>query len=264
MNRIDRVFSRLKEENRKALITFITSGDPSLDATGEIILSMDKAGADIIEVGIPYSDPLADGPVIQNSYARALKNGVKIKSVIDKIAETRLKTEVPLVFMVYYSCIYKYGADKFVRNCHAAGIDGIIIPDLPLEERVEIRNICDSYDIYLIPLVAPASKDRIKEVVEDAKGFVYCVSVNGVTGMRQALATDLESYMKVVSKYTGVPKALGFGISNKEMAEKYKPFCDGVIIGSAIVDIISQEPGITDSTDKLRRFVKEVREALDK
>lgn len=213
MNRIDKAFERLKAEKRKALITFITAGNPDLTATEEIILSMDKSGADIIEIGIPYSDPLADGPVIQNSYARALQNGITIKAILGNISEIRLRTEIPLIFMVYYSCIYKYGVNKFVSECSRSGIDGIIIPDLPLEERVDIREICDKFGIYLIPLVAPASNNRIKDVVKDAKGFVYCVSVNGVTGMRQTLHSDLEGYMKVVSQYTNVPKALGFGIS---------------------------------------------------
>lgn len=264
MNRIDKAFTRLKTENRKALITFITAGNPDLAAAEKIILSMEKSGADIIEIGIPYSDPLADGPVIQNSYAKALQNGITIKAVLGKISEIRTKTEIPLIFMVYYSCIYKYGMEKFVNECSRIGIDGIIIPDLPLEERSDMIEICVKLGIYLIPLVAPTSNNRIKDVVKGAKGFVYCVSVNGVTGMRQALHSDLEKYMKVVAKYTDIPKALGFGISNREMAEKYKRYCDGVIIGSAIVNIINNASNLDEITENLSKFIRDIRDGLDK
>lgn len=263
MNRIDSTFEVLKTKGKKALITFITAGDPSLEAAEKIILSMEQSGADIVEIGIPYSDPLADGAVIQNSYSKSLKNGITINAVFDTMTEVRKSTEIPLIFMVYYSCIFKYGMEKFVQQCSLAGIDGIIIPDLPLEEREDIRNICLGYNIYLIPLTAPTSKDRIEAVVKDAKGFVYCVSVNGVTGMRAALHTELKGYMDTVEKYTDVPKALGFGISNSEMAAKYKPFCDGVIIGSAIVNIISNSASVEEAAEKLSVFIKGVREALD-
>ncbi|OPJ64882.1 tryptophan synthase subunit alpha [Clostridium oryzae] len=262
MNRIDAAFSRLKEENRKALITFITAGDPDLDTSAEIIKTMENSGADIVEIGIPYSDPIADGPVIQNSSYKALKAGFKINNLMKKVKDIRGCINIPLVYMLYYNCIFKYGTEKFLEDCKSSGIDGIIIPDLPLEEREEFNKLCDKYDIYLIPLVAPTSNDRIEGIVNGAKGFVYCVSVAGVTGARSEIKTDIAEYMNQVAQYTSVPKALGFGISNAEMAEKYKPYCDGVIIGSAIVKLVDKYEDMNEMLKAVGEFVKEVKAVL--
>lgn len=262
MNRIDLKFTELKGKREKALIPFITAGDPDLDTTLEIVLAMEKAGADVIELGIPYSDPLADGVTIQASSNRALKNGVKIFKIMDIVEKIRKKTQVPLVYLVYYSSIFRYGMEKFIKECSRCGIDGLIIPDLPIEERKDIIIIGEKYGVYLIPLVAPTSKDRIEKIVRGGRGFVYCVSVNGVTGARNAINTDIKEYMKVVSSYTDVPKALGFGISSAAMVAKFKPYCEGIIIGSALIERIARGKNKEDIIDSVERFIKELKDAL--
>lgn len=224
MNRIDKKFEVLKGEGRKALITFITAGDPDIETTYDIVLALEEAGSDIIELGIPYSDPLADGPTIQASSQRALNKGVKIPDIMKIVEKIRLKSDIPLVYLVYYNSIFKYGIQKFLKESKDVGIDGLIIPDLPIEERKDILEEADKYGIYLIPLVAPTSKERIKLITENGKGFVYCVSITGVTGAREDIETDIEEYMKTVSQYTNMPKAIGFGISTPEMAKKIKRF----------------------------------------
>jgi tryptophan synthase alpha chain len=239
MNRITKKFNYLMEKNEKAFIPFITAGDPDLDTTLELVLTLEKAGADIIEIGIPYSDPMADGPVMQASSTRALDNGTKISSIMDIVCEIREKTQISLVYLLYYNSIFKYGPDKFFEKCSAVGVDGLIIPDLPLEERAEVIEIADKFDICIIPMVAPTSGARIKEITNLGKGFVYCVSVNGVTGTRQNLKTDIKEYMDLVKSYTNMPKCLGFGISNAQMAKAYSPYCEAIIVGSAIIKLIA-------------------------
>ena len=240
MNRIVEKFNYLKSRNEKAFIPFITGGDPDLDTTLELVLTLEKAGADIVEIGIPYSDPMADGPVIQASSTRALARGTKIKSIMDKVYEIRQKTQVPLVYLLYYNSIFKYGDVEFFVKCKEVGIDGLIIPDLPLEERAEVIKIADKYDICIIPMVAPTSHDRIKPITNHGKGFVYCVSVNGVTGTRQKLNTDIKEYMDLIKTYTDMPKGLGFGISNAKMAKAYAPYCEAIIVGSAIIKLVAK------------------------
>jgi len=240
MNRIIDKFNYLKLKNEKAFIPFVTGGDPDLDTTVELVLTLEKAGADIIEIGIPYSDPMADGPVIQASSTRALANGTKINSIMEKVRKIREKTQIPLVYLLYYNSIFKYGDVKFFEKCKEVGVDGLIIPDLPLEERAEVIEIADKYDICIIPLVAPTSKGRIKAITNLGKGFVYCVSVNGVTGTRQKLNTDIKEYMDLIKSYTDMPKGLGFGISNAEMAKAYAPYCEAIIVGSAIIKLVNQ------------------------
>ncbi|AZV56579.1 tryptophan synthase subunit alpha [Clostridium sp. AWRP] len=259
MNRIDLKFSKLKERGEKALIPFITSGDPDLGTTVELVIAMEEAGADIIELGIPYSDPLADGPTIQASSNRSLKGGTKIVGIMDTVKKIREKTEVPLVYLVYYNSIFKYGMEKFIRECSQCGVDGIIIPDLPIEERKDIAAIGKEYNVHLIPLVAPTSKERIKKIVKDAGGFVYCVSVNGVTGTRSSINTDIEEYMNIISTYTDVPKALGFGISSAEMAAEFKPYCEGIIVGSAVIKKIEAGKSKEDIIKNVKKFIKELK-----
>jgi len=262
MNRIDAAFDRLKKENRKAMIPFITAGDPDLGATVELVLAMEQGGADIIELGIPYSDPLADGDIIQASSGRALKAGAKIASIIGTVKTIREKSTVPLIFLVYYNSVFKYGVESFISEAGSAGIDGLIIPDLPIEERKEIIEIGDKYGVYLIPLVAPTSKDRIQKITENGKGFVYCVSTAGVTGVRQSINTDINGYMNIVSDYTKLPRALGFGISGPEMAERYKNCCEGIIVGSAIVRTVAEAKTREAMTEGVREFVSRIKEVL--
>ncbi|MEQ2130332.1 tryptophan synthase subunit alpha [Caldanaerobacter subterraneus KAk] len=262
MNRIDRRFDDLKKEGKKALITFITAGDPDIDTTYDIVLALEKAGADIIELGIPYSDPLADGPTIQASSQRALAKGIKIRDIMNLVMRIREKSDIPIVYLVYYNSVFKYGIEKFLEDSKKAGVDGLIIPDLPLEERKEVLDIADKYEIYLIPLVAPTSKERIKAITENGKGFVYCVTLTGVTGAREEITTDLEEYMRLVSSYTSMPKALGFGISGPEMARKLKSLSDGIVVGSAIVERIAKGYNRCEMLKEVKEFVSSLREVL--
>ena len=263
MNRIVEKFNYLKKKNEKAFIPFVTAGDPDLDTTLELVLALEKAGADIIEIGIPYSDPMADGPVIQASSARALSSGTKISSIMNKVKEIRVKTQIPLIYLLYYNSIFKYDSIKFFEECKEVGIDGLIIPDLPLEERAEVIEIADKYDICIIPLVAPTSKGRIKAITNLGKGFVYCVSVNGVTGTRQKLNTDIKEYMDLISSYTNMPKALGFGISNAKMAKDYAPYCQAIIVGSAIIKLVAEGGSQKDITKRVYNFAVEIRNAIN-
>lgn len=262
-NRIDLKFKELKENNKKAFITFITAGYPDLNTCEELVISMEESGADIIELGVPYSDPFADGVVIQESSLKALENGAKISKIMDMVKKIRSRSQIPLVYMLYYNSIFKYGMEKFLLEAKEAGIDGIIIPDLPIEERKDIINMTKKYDIALVPLVAPTSKDRIEKITKDAEGFVYCVSTTGVTGVRDSLGTDIAEYMKIVSSYTDKPKAIGFGISNGEMVKKLKPYCDGVIIGSAVIKQIMNSKDKEEALLNVESFVKDIRQALD-
>ncbi|ADD02680.1 tryptophan synthase, alpha subunit [Thermoanaerobacter italicus Ab9] len=262
MNRIDKKFEDLKKEGRKALITFITAGDPDIETTYDIVLALEEGGADIIELGIPYSDPLADGPTIQASSQRALNKGIKIPDIMKIVEKIRLKSDIPLVYLVYYNSIFKYGIQKFLEESKKAGVDGLIIPDLPLEERKDILEEADKYGIYLIPLVAPTSKERIKLITENGKGFVYCVSITGVTGARENIETDIEEYMKTVSQYTNMPKAIGFGISTPEMAKKLKDFSDGIIVGSAIVERIAKGYNKSEILKEVKSFISSLKEVL--
>lgn len=262
MNRIDKKFEVLKGEGRKALITFITAGDPDIETTYDIVLAIEEVGADIIELGIPYSDPLADGPTIQASSQRALNKGVKIPDIMRIVEKIRFKSDIPLVYLVYYNSIFKYGIQKFLKESKDVGIDGLIIPDLPLEERKDILEEADKYGVYLIPLVAPTSKERIKLITENGKGFVYCVSITGVTGAREDIETDIEEYMKTVSQYTNMPKAIGFGISTPEMAKKLKDFSDGIIVGSALVERIAKGYNKSEMLQEVKSFVSILKEVL--
>ncbi|MEL7597210.1 MAG: tryptophan synthase subunit alpha [Clostridiaceae bacterium] len=253
----------LREKNEKALITYVTSGDPDLDTTYNLVLEKERAGADIIELGIPYSDPLADGPVIQRASERALKSGTNIDSVFQLVKRIREKTEIPLVFLVYFNAVYRFGMERFLENCREYGIDGLIIPDLPMEERKEINELMKDYPVDLIPLVAPTSEDRIKEVVSEGNGFVYCISSNGVTGTRSEFQVDLEEFMNKIKKYTTLPLAIGFGISDEETVRNLKGICDGVIVGSAIIKKI--EEGIKEGNieNRVFEFVSNLHKALE-
>lgn len=262
MNRIDAKFQELKLNNRKALITFITSGDGGFDTTEKAVFAMQNAGADIIELGIPFSDPIAEGPVIQAASERALANGTTLVGIFNMVKKIRQKTDIPLVMMMYLNTIYRFGTERFFSMCDEYGIDSVIVPDMPFEEADEIKDTAEKYGKYSISLVTPTSHERIEKIASNAKGFLYCVSSTGVTGIRSSFTTDFDEFFGTIKKYAEIPYAVGFGISSPEQAYKMSQYCDGVIVGSAIVKIIEQYG--KDSAEKVYEFVSSLRQALDK
>ena len=255
MSRISDVF---KDNN--AFIPFITCGDPDLDTTKKCVLEMVKNGADIIELGIPFSDPTAEGPVIQEASLRALSGGVTTDKIFDMVKDLRKETDIPLIFMTYANVIYSYGSEKFMKKSSDAGIDGIILPDLPFEEKDEFAPVCRQYGIDLISLIAPTSEDRIAMIAKEAEGFIYIVSSLGVTGVRSEITTNLDAMVALVRENTDIPCAIGFGISTPEQAAKMAKISDGAIIGSAIVKIIAAHG--TDSPKYVGEFVHSIKIGL--
>lgn len=247
-------------ENKKAFIGFLTAGDPDLETTKKIIKKMQDAGCSLVEIGIPFSDPIAEGPVIQNANIRALKNNVTTDDVFNMVKEIRDDISIPMVFMTYLNVLFKYGYECFLQNAADAGICGVIIPDMPYEEKDELQSVAKNYGIEVVSLIAPTSEDRIKTIASNAEGFIYTVSSLGVTGVRSEIKTDLESITKAIKEVTDVPVAIGFGISTPEQAEKYSKISDGVIVGSAIVKIIEQYG--TDAPDKVYDYVKSMTDAI--
>ncbi len=256
MNKIHEAF-----KNRKAFIPFITCGDPDVDTTKAAILEMVKNGADLIEIGIPFSDPTAEGVVIQGANIRALKGGITTDKVFDMVADVRKEISIPLVFMTYANVIFSYGAKKFFDKCNEVGIDGIILPDIPFEEKGEFLDVADSHKVDLISLIAPTSDDRIAMIAKEAKGFLYIVSSLGVTGTRSEITTDLDSIVKVVKENTSVPCAIGFGISTPQQANEMSQIADGVIVGSAIINLLKKYK--TEAPKYIGKYVKEMKEAMD-
>ncbi|MCI1959083.1 MAG: tryptophan synthase subunit alpha [Clostridia bacterium] len=254
--------SHIKEafKNGKAFIPFITAGDPDLDTTEKLLKAVEKAGADIIEIGIPFSDPTAEGPVIQGANIRALKNGVTTDKIFDMVKRVRKDVKIPLVFMTYANVVFSYGTDKFLKTASEIGMDGLILPDVPYEEKEDFAPTCEKYGLDLISLVAPTSHDRIKMIAKDAKGFVYCVSSLGVTGMRSNITTDIGAMVKLVKEATDIPAAIGFGISTPEQAKEMSKKADGVIVGSAIVNIIGANG--RDSVQPVYDYVKSMKDAI--
>lgn len=246
-------------ENGKAFIPFITCGDPTLDVTKQAVIEMEKAGADLIELGIPFSDPTAEGPVIQEANIRALKNTVTTDNVFDMVRELRKTVKIPMVFMTYANVIFSYGAERFMKNCQEIGIDGVILPDIPFEEKEEFDGICKQYDVDLISMIAPTSEERIGMIAREANGFVYCVSSLGVTGVRTNITTDIGAMVKKVKEQQDIPCAVGFGISTPEQAEKMAKQADGVIVGSAIVKLCAKHG--KDAVPYIAAYVKEMKEA---
>lgn len=239
MNRIDSRFAQLKERGETAMIPFLTIGDPSIEASLELILEMERAGADLIELGVPYSDPLADGPVIQRSSERALKRKISIFDVIDVAKQARNRgSELPFILFTYYNPVLQIGLERIFKVMQENEISGIIIPDLPLEEDSETRAIAEKYGVHLIPLVAPTSNDRVKRIAASARGFVYCVSSLGVTGERAEFFGGIEDFLTTVREAASVPIVVGFGISSREQVERFEKLADGVVVGSAIVRTI--------------------------
>lgn len=244
----------------KAFIGFLTAGDPSLDKTEEFILSMVSAGADLIEIGIPFSDPIAEGEVIQRANIRALSIGTTLEKIFKMVKAVRLNTQIPLVFLTYLNPVFTYGYDHFFKECNASGVDGVIIPDIPFEEKGELIPFSEKYGIDIISLIAPTSRERISKIASCAKGFVYCVSSMGVTGVRSEIQTDLPSIIATVKSVTNVPTAIGFGISTPQQASEISASADGVIVGSAIVQIIEEHGD--NSSKPLYEYVKAMKQAI--
>lgn len=255
MNKISDTFN-----NGKAFIGFVTAGDPDLNTSKEILLSMSKGGCDLIEVGIPFSDPIAEGPVIQDANIRALKNNVTTDDVFALTKSVSQEVDTPMVFMTYLNVLFKYGYDKFLQKAKNSGICGVIIPDLPYEEKDELQSVAKKYGIEVVSLVAPTSEDRIKMIAADAEGFIYTVSSMGVTGVRSEIKTDLESITKAIKEVTDVPVAIGFGINTPEQAKKYSHIADGVIVGSAIVKLVAEHK--TDAPKYIYEYVKSMKDAI--
>ena len=247
-------------ENGKAFIPFITCGDPDLETTAKIVRVMANSGASLIELGIPFSDPTAEGPTIQGANLRALTGGVTTDKIFDLVRDLRRDVSVPMVFMTYANVVFSYGAEKFISTCKEIGIDGLILPDLPFEEKEEFQPLCDQYGVDLISLIAPTSENRIAMIASQAQGFIYVVSSLGVTGVRSEITTDVASIVKIIRENTQIPCAVGFGISTPEQARKMASLSDGAIVGSAIIKII--EKSGPDAAENVGQYVKSMVDAV--
>lgn len=254
--------SRIKEafSNGKAFIPFITCGDPDLETTGKLVRAAVQNGADLIELGIPFSDPTAEGPVIQGANIRALSGGVTTDKIFAFVKELRRDVTIPLVFMTYANVVFSYGAEKFISTCQEIGIDGIILPDLPFEEKEEFNPLCRKYGVALISLIAPTSRQRIAMIAKEAEGFLYIVSSLGVTGARSEITTDLSAIVKLVRENTDLPCAIGFGISTPKQAGEMAAISDGVIVGSAIIKLMAEHG--REAAKPVGEFVKSMKEAI--
>lgn len=249
-------------DGKKAFIAFLTAGDPGMEETVRYVLEMERAGADLIEIGIPFSDPTAEGPVIQAANLRALQAGMTTDKVFEIVRQVREKSQIPLVFLTYLNPVFHYGYENFFEKCQELSVDGIIIPDLPFEEKDEIRQVADCHGVDIISLIAPTSQERIEMIAREAKGFLYIVSSMGVTGVRSEIRTDIGEIVEAVRKTTKVPCAIGFGINLPEQAEKMAGVSDGVIVGSAIVKII--ETYKDNAQEQLYTYVKQMKEAVQR
>lgn len=267
MNRIDAVFNDLRKSQGKAVIPYVTCGYPSLDFTKELISVLAEAGADLIEIGVPYSDPVADGPTIQKASARALTAGITLDKIFRLVEEVRGKCQVPLIMMTYYNPIYVTGVENFIKKAAAAGVDGLIIPDLPVEEAGHLNEVAERSGLRTIFLVAPTStSERIEKIAGISRGFIYCVSVTGVTGARKEVSEGLEDFLKRIRLRTELPLAVGFGISGPETARQAAEYADGVIVGSALIQKIDENVAGEDYSKALQEaaaFIKELKGAVD-
>lgn len=255
MSKIGKAF-----ENGKAFIAFVTGGDPDLETTEQILYAMEEAGADLIEIGIPFSDPIAEGAVIQEANERALAAGCTTDKLFDTVKKAREKVKVPIVYLTYANAVVKYGKEKFMKRCVECSIDGLIVPDIPFEEKEELSGVCDEYGVDLISMIAPTSHERIKTIAREAKGFVYCVSSMGVTGVRKEIKTDIGAMVKLVKEVNDTPCAIGFGIATPEQAEKMASLSDGAIVGSAIVKLVAQYG--KEAPKYVGEYVKSMKEAV--
>lgn len=247
-------------QNGKAFIPFITCGDPDLATTEAVVRAAVENGADLIELGIPFSDPTAEGPVIQGANLRALNGGIKTDMIFEFVKKIRVDIKIPMVFMTYANVVYSYGAEKFISNCKEVGIDGLILPDLPFEEKDEFLPICHKYGVDLISLIAPTSANRISMIAKEAEGFIYLVSSLGVTGTRSEITTDLGSIVKVIRENTDIPCAIGFGISTPEQAKKMADLSDGAIVGSAIIKQLEKYG--PEAPKYIGEYVKSMKDAI--
>lgn len=256
MNRIEKAFS-----GGKAFIPFITAGDPSIEVTEELVMQMAKAGADLIELGIPFSDPAAEGPTIQAADVRALAEGTTTDQIFELVKRIRKEVDVPIALMTYVNPVFSYGTDDFIKTCKQVGVDAVIVPDVPFEERDEIKPYCEKHGVVYISMIAPTSKARIERIAREAEGFIYCVSSLGVTGVRSRLELDAESMIRKVKDIKDIPCAIGFGISTPEQAKTMADISDGVIIGSAIVEIIGQygKDCVKPVTEYVKRMIDAIR-----
>ena len=254
-NRISEAFAK-----GKAFIPFITCGDPSLEITEQLVYAMEEAGADLIELGIPFSDPTAEGPVIQEANVRALSGGVTTDKVFDMVAKIRQKTAIPMVFMTYANVAFSYGTEHFIKKAAEVGMDGLILPDVPFEEKEEFDTVCKQYGLDLISLIAPTSHERITQIAKEANGFVYCVASLGVAGTRTQITTDIGGMVKLVKAVKDIPCAVGFGISTPEQAKKMAAQSDGAIVGSAIVKLCAAHG--ENCVPYVKEYVKSMKDAV--
>ena len=255
MNKITKAF-----EGKKAFIAFITGGYPDIETTEKLIIAMAESGVDIIEIGIPFSDPVAEGPVIQEADKQALANGCTVDKLFEMVKRVRTKVDIPLLFMTYINPIFAYGKSAFMEKCADCGIDGIIVPDVPFEEKSELADECSKYKICNISMITPTSHERIKMIAKDAEGFLYCVSSLGVTGVRSNISGNISEMIKQAKTATSIPCAVGFGISTLQQVQDMSAVSDGVIIGSAIVKIIAQFG--RESIEPVKEFVGSVKSVL--
>lgn len=262
MNRIDERFNKLKSENKKALITFLTVGDPNIEVSEKAIFAMQEEGVDLIELGVPFSDPAADGPTIQRADERALTAGTDIFSVFELVEKIRDKVEIPLVFLLYYNVIVQYGAEKFFARCAETGVDGLIIPDLPFEESDEIAEHTEKYGVYQINLVSPTSRERVKDIAENSKGFLYCVSSLGVTGEKTEFKTNFDEFVGIIRQSAKIPACVGFGISSGAQVKELGAYFDGAIVGSAIVKAIASGNTDEERIANLKEKIKDLKSGL--
>ena len=246
--------------NGKAFIPFLTCGDPSLEVTEQLIYAMEEAGADLIELGIPFSDPTAEGPVIQAANVRALSGGVTTDKIFDMVKRLRQNTKIPMVFMTYANVVFSYGTERFIQKAASLGMDGLILPDVPFEEKEEFDSVCKKYGLDLVSLIAPTSHERITQIAKEAEGFVYCVSSLGVTGMRSAITTDIGAMVQLVKAAKDIPCAVGFGISTPEQAAAMAAKSDGAIVGSAIVKLCGQYKEAC--VPYVKEYVKSMKDAV--
>jgi tryptophan synthase alpha chain len=265
MSRIGQRFDKCKSTGDKALVCFLTAGDPDVETTLSLVLELEKAGVDVVELGIPFSDPLADGPSIQASTFRALQNGARMDKVLELVADIREKSDIPMVLMTYFNPVQKFGVERFAGEASRAGADGVIMTDLPPEESDEWKKAADSCGLDTIYLLAPTStQERIERVAKMSEGFIYCVSRTGVTGARQDVPVELHDLLGKIRKATDKPISVGFGVSKPEHVRQITQWADGAVVGSALIDCINQHRTSDKLLPEVRRFAEELKEATKK
>lgn len=263
MSRIETVFSQLKAKGEKALIPFVTAGDPDLETTAKLIPALARAGADVIELGVPFSDPMADGPTIQAASERALANGVTQEKILAMVREVRRETEIPIVLMGYYNPVFRYGAERFTQDAAAAGVDGLLLVDLPPEEAGEIADAMAASGLDLITLLAPTTPpERMQRLASAAQGYLYYVSMTGVTGAKKISPEDIRTAVSALKEMTDTPVGVGFGITTADDAARVGEFADGVVVGSALVKLIHENAGSPDLLDKVSAFIAQLKSGL--